>query len=114
MFDIGFLELGMIGVVALLVIGPERLPKVAKTAGMWAGRARRFVSSVKRDIDKELEAEELKKTFDDAKAKNPMHEIIEETRQGFASIKQQTEEVASSVDGSKPADKPEPGEGSKP
>jgi sec-independent protein translocase protein TatB len=60
MFDIGFAELLVIAVVALLVIGPERLPRVARTAGMWVGRARRFVSSVKADIDRELAADELK------------------------------------------------------
>ena len=58
MFDVGFLELLVVGVVALLVIGPERLPKLARTAGMWVGRGRRFVSSVKADIEQELKTEE--------------------------------------------------------
>jgi sec-independent protein translocase protein TatB len=57
MFDIGFWELTIIGIVALLVIGPERLPRVARTAGLWLGRARRFVSSVKADIDREIAAD---------------------------------------------------------
>lgn len=59
MFDIGFFELCIIGVVALLVLGPERLPRAARTAGMWIGRAKRMVSQVKRDIDDELRQEEL-------------------------------------------------------
>lgn len=59
MFDIGFFELCVIGVVALLVLGPERLPRAARTAGMWVGRAKRMVSQVKRDIDDELRQEEL-------------------------------------------------------
>ncbi|MDZ7842244.1 MAG: Sec-independent protein translocase protein TatB [Gammaproteobacteria bacterium] len=59
MFDIGFFELCIIGVVALLVLGPERLPRAARTAGMWVGRAKRMVSQVKRDIDDELRQEEL-------------------------------------------------------
>lgn len=59
MFDIGFFELCIIGVVALLVLGPERLPRAARTAGMWLGRAKRMVSQVKRDIDDELRQEEL-------------------------------------------------------
>ena len=67
MFDVGFFELMLIGVIALLVIGPERLPKVARTAGMWFGRARRFVTSVKQDIDQEIRTEELKKVLDDNK-----------------------------------------------
>ncbi len=60
MFDIGFWELALIGVVALLILGPERLPTVARTAGLWLGRARRFMSDVKADIDNELRSEELR------------------------------------------------------
>lgn len=60
MFDVGFWELAVIMVVALLVIGPERLPRVARTVGLWLGRARSAFNSVKSDIDRELRAEELK------------------------------------------------------
>ena len=61
MFDIGFSELLMIGVVALIVIGPERLPKVARTAGHLYGRLQRYVSSVKADISQEIELDELRR-----------------------------------------------------
>lgn len=61
MFDVGFWELSLIGIVALLVIGPERLPAVARTVGKWVGRANRFISSVKDDINKELKDEDLKR-----------------------------------------------------
>ena len=64
MFDVGFWELAMIAVVALLVVGPERLPKLARTAGLWLGKGRRFIGSVKADIDRELRAEELKQILD--------------------------------------------------
>ena len=60
MFDVGFWELAVIMIVALLVIGPERLPRVARTVGLWLGRARSAFNSVKADIDRELRAEELK------------------------------------------------------
>ena len=63
MFDIGFWELTMIAVIALLVIGPDKLPGVARTAGKWVGRARRFVGDVKTDIDRELKQEELRKAL---------------------------------------------------
>lgn len=79
MFDIGFWELAVIGVVALLVIGPEHLPRVARTAGMWAGRARRFMVSVKADIDRELAAEELKKTLAKQAESESLYDIMEET-----------------------------------
>lgn len=111
MFDVGFFELLLIGVVALLVIGPERLPKVARTAGIWVGRARRFVSSVKQDIEKEIRAEELKKTLETEDLGKPIHEIIEDTKQSFGDIKKQTDAVAESV---RPQDKPAPGDGSQP
>ncbi len=68
MFDIGFSELMVIGVVALVVIGPERLPKVARTAGHLFGRMQRYVSEVKADINREVDASELRDL------KNTVHE----------------------------------------
>lgn len=62
MFDMGFSELLVIGVVALIVIGPERLPKVARTAGHLLGRLQRYVGTVKSEISREMELDELKKT----------------------------------------------------
>jgi sec-independent protein translocase protein TatB len=64
MFDIGFTELLLIGVVALIVIGPERLPRVARTLGHLAGRMQRYVSDVKADINREIELDELRKMRD--------------------------------------------------
>src|SRR5512141_2767547 len=61
MFDIGFSELVVIGVVALIVIGPERLPKVARTAGLLYGRMQRYVSSVKSDISREIQLDEIRR-----------------------------------------------------
>lgn len=89
MFDIGFFELVLIGIVALLVIGPERLPGVARTAGMWVGKMRGFVASVKQDIDQELKADELKRIMKQHADSNSIHEIIEETRQATEDLKQQ-------------------------
>lgn len=61
MFDISFTELLVIGVIALVVIGPERLPKVARTIGHLVGRAQRYVNDVKSDINREVELDELRK-----------------------------------------------------
>jgi sec-independent protein translocase protein TatB len=61
MFDIGFSELLVIGIVALVVIGPERLPKVARTLGVLFGRLQRYVTQVKSDISREMEMAELGK-----------------------------------------------------
>jgi sec-independent protein translocase protein TatB len=64
MFDIGFTELLVIGVVALIVIGPEKLPRMARTVGHLAGRLQRYVSDVKADINREIELDELRKMRD--------------------------------------------------
>lgn len=68
MFDIGFSELIVIGIVALVVVGPERLPKVARTAGHLFGRFQRYVGSVKADLRREIEFEELEKAHHRLKA----------------------------------------------
>ena len=73
MFDIGFSELLVIGVVALIVIGPQKLPRVARTVGILMGRLQRYVSDVKADINREIEIEELRKMRDSMqKAANEM------------------------------------------
>jgi sec-independent protein translocase protein TatB len=61
MFDIGFSEIVVIAVVALIVIGPERLPKAARTLGHLFGRLQRYVADVKSDINREMELDELRK-----------------------------------------------------
>lgn len=61
MFDVGFSEIVVIGVVALIVIGPERLPKAARTMGLLFGRLQRYVGDVKADINREMELDELRK-----------------------------------------------------
>ncbi|MCL5425766.1 MAG: Sec-independent protein translocase protein TatB [Gammaproteobacteria bacterium] len=69
MLDIGFLELMLIGVVALLVLGPERLPRAARTAGMWIGKIKRTVSGMQREISAQLEAEELRQKLNEQQKK---------------------------------------------
>jgi sec-independent protein translocase protein TatB len=67
MFDFSFGELAVIGAVALVVLGPERLPKVARAVGEWAGKAQRYVAQVKADINREIEVAELKKLQEQAR-----------------------------------------------
>ncbi len=67
MFDFSFGELAVIGTVALVVLGPERLPRVARTVGEWAGKAQRYVAQVKSDINREVELADLKKLQDEAR-----------------------------------------------
>lgn len=77
MFDISFTELLVIGVIALVVIGPERLPKVARTIGHLVGRAQRYVSDVKSDISREVELDELRKL------KEQMQEAAQSVQSGI-------------------------------
>lgn len=81
MFDIGFWELLLIGIVALVVVGPERLPEVAKSAGVYVAKFRRFVAGVKSDIDAELETGELKKILGDQRDQiRELKDIVDTTR----------------------------------
>lgn len=68
MFDVGFWEMVLVGVVALLVFGPERLPRVARETALWIRKARSVVASAKREIDHELQLQELQETL--RKSKN--------------------------------------------
>jgi len=79
MFDIGFWELALIGVVALLVVGPDRLPALARTVGLWVGRIRRYVATVRDDIEAEIQADELKKILEKPDDLNALRDIVEET-----------------------------------
>lgn len=88
MFDIAFTELLVIGVVALLVIGPERLPKVARTAGILFGRFQRYVANVKSDIQREMDASELSKL---------KTEVQDAARSFEQSVNEQAREVESSA-----------------
>jgi sec-independent protein translocase protein TatB len=67
MFDVGFSEIALVAVVALLVLGPERLPKVARTVGALVRRARSSWQNVRTEIERELAAEDLKKTINETR-----------------------------------------------
>ncbi|HNB89374.1 MAG TPA: Sec-independent protein translocase protein TatB, partial [Plasticicumulans sp.] len=103
MFEIGFWELVLIGVVALVVIGPERLPGVARTVGRWVGRARQIVSTVRSEVERELQIEEMKRTIAE-------HDTAEQFRQLHDQIRTLESELRSSVQGAAPrtAAPPEP------
>ena len=67
MFDVGFSEMLMVGLIALLVFGPERLPRVAKEAALWIKKLRSMANSVKQEIDRELQLQDLKESMDQRK-----------------------------------------------
>lgn len=88
MIDFGFDKLALIGAVALIVIGPERLPRVARTVGHLLGKAQRYVSDVKAEVSRSIELEELKKMkgqFEDAaeSAKQSVEQEVSSANQAF-------------------------------
>lgn len=99
MFDVGFSELLVIAIVALVVIGPERLPKVARTAGHLLGRLQRYVNDVKSDINREMQLDELKKLQADVQesARSVEHSVSSEMRSAQQSIRASAEVVADDV-----------------
>jgi len=97
MFDVGFSELVIIALVALIVIGPERLPKVARTLGHLLGRLQRYVSDVKADINREMQLDEFRK----------MQEEVERSARALeSSVKSEAGAVESSI--SNTIESPEP------
>ncbi len=81
MFDFGFWELAIVMVVALLVVGPERLPVLAGQAGRWLGKAKRIINSLRSDIESEIKAAELKEILDKQQNEiGALKEIIKDTK----------------------------------
>lgn len=85
MFDISFTEIMVIAVVALIVVGPERLPKVARTLGHLLGRVRRYVGDVKNDIQREMEVEELNELH--TSVQKAAHSIENSVREEVSELK---------------------------
>ena len=75
MFDIGFTELVLVGVIGLLILGPERMPVAVRTVGLWVGKIKRTVGGVQKEIQAELRIDEIRKKADE----NRMAELQEET-----------------------------------
>lgn len=95
MFDVGFSEIVVIAVVALIVIGPERLPKVARTLGHLFGRMQRYVNDVKADISREMELDELRKL--QASVQDAAHAIEQTVNREITSTESELNSIASSA-----------------
>ncbi len=94
MFDVSFSELMVIAVVALVVIGPERLPKVARTVGHLLGRLQRYVTTVKADINREMQLEELKRL------QQQVSEQVRNVESGVSGVTHEIRELESSLNAS--------------
>jgi sec-independent protein translocase protein TatB len=87
MFEVGFSEICMVALVALLVIGPEKLPKVARMAGFWIAKSKRMVASVKQEIHEEFQAEELRQSLKNQSGINEFQKLLDDTADDFRAIK---------------------------
>lgn len=108
MFDIGFSELLVIAVVALVVLGPERLPKAARFAGLWVRRARAQWYSVKSELERELAADELKRSLYDTEAAMrdidaSVRAVDDEARREFDAMRSATKSIGPTMSETAPA-----------
>jgi len=105
MIDFGFDKLALIGAVALIVIGPEKLPKVARTLGHLLGKAQRYVADVKAEVNRSIELDELKKMktqFEDA-ARDVETSVSQQMNEASSSFEKDWASIGSSLDGSSSA-----------
>ncbi len=93
MFEIGFWELVVIGVVALIVVGPEQLPGLARKAGLWLGKARRMVAEVKADVDRELHLEELKQSLRQQTGLNEVQDLADRVKSARRELQEELEDL---------------------
>lgn len=103
MFDVGFWELCLVGLVSLLVIGPDKLPAAARVAGFWVGKTRNMVASVKAEIKQELQAEEMRQIMKEqasieSEFKNVLEESASTVDEISSSIKSISDEVKQTDD----------------
>ena len=106
MFEIGISELALIGVVALIVLGPERLPKAARMAGALLRRVRGSWTTLRAELEREIAADELRKSFRDVSAAvhdaNPVNAVRDAVDDVAAGVRQNVDEVRHSVDPQEP------------
>jgi len=108
MFDVGFSELILLGIVALVVLGPEKLPHAARMAGAWLGRIRRTVIDIQAEIEKEVSAAELKQRMNDeiARLKAATEPVEQEIKAVENTIHQQIHDASQTVDAAPALDEP--------
>jgi len=88
MFDIGFWEFALIGVITLIVVGPERMPAIARKAGHYVGKIKKFVAKIQEDISDEVEVDKLKEHLSLEDKDSNIVEILKDTKKSLNKIKQ--------------------------
>ena len=98
MFDVGFWEISLIFVILLIVVGPERLPQLARTAGVWISKARRMVASVKAEVEQELKLEEVKRSIQQQTKTDDFKQLADQVKSINSDLKSTGQEIKSSVE----------------
>ena len=105
MFDFGFSEMVIVAIVGLVVLGPERLPKVARQAGQWLGKLQRYVADVKSDINRQMELDELRKL--QAEVTGAARDLETSLKSTVSEAQSELDSIAADLDGSRAgADEP--------
>jgi len=87
MFDVGFWEFALIGVITLIVVGPERLPGIAKTAGLYVGKFKQFVNNIQEDVKSELESDKLKEHLSLGDDSASVVDVLDDAKKELEQIK---------------------------
>jgi sec-independent protein translocase protein TatB len=95
MFDFGFWEIAIIGIITLIVVGPERMPSLARKAGIYAGKLNKFVKKIKFDIDEELKVDELKEQLSIKNEESVLSQAVEDVK---TSVEQYQKDVIEPTD----------------
>ena len=101
MFDVGFWEFSLIFVVALLVVGPDKLPGLARTVGLYVGKARRYADYVRREIESEVRTAELREAIEKPAVLEEVKEAVAETEQALKETELELQESAGSIEAPK-------------
>ena len=109
MFDIGWTELLIIAVVAIIVVGPKDLPKMLRSLGQYAAQLRRTAGEFRSQFDeaiRESELDELRSTLQDASDMNPVNQIKDSVTESLAPLKETADEIKSGIEATKPTETP--------
>jgi sec-independent protein translocase protein TatB len=105
MFDVGFQEIMLIFVILLIVVGPERLPKLARTLGLWIGKARTIVSSVKSEVEREIRVSELKQSLREQAPTEEFKKLASQVKSINSDLRSTGQEIKSSIESAAESDK---------
>ena len=94
MFDFGFWEIVIIFVITLIVVGPEKMPALARKAGLYAGKFKKFVSKIQNDINNEIKSEELKEQLSIKDDKSSLSQTVEEAKSSIDEIKKEAAKIS--------------------